>query len=62
MKQTKVIDNSTYQLTVEQEWLEHLEVYRVRFTENHLDDSPPSSYREYFLTQEELMRLKVLAL
>ena len=62
MKKTTVIKTPTYQLDVEIEWVEHIECYRVRFTDSHLDNSPPTSYKEWFLTQEELIRLKVLAL
>ena len=62
MKKTTVIETAAYQLDVEIEWVDHIEAYRVRFTDTHLDNSPPQSYREWFLTQEELIRLKVLAL
>lgn len=61
-KKTRVIDIPTYSLDVEVEWIEHIEAYRVRFTDSHLDDSPPTSYKEWFLTQDEFIRLKVLAL
>lgn len=62
MKKTTVIETAAYQLDVEIEWVDHIEAYRVRFTDTHLDNSPPQSYREWFLTSEELIRLKVLAL
>lgn len=61
-KKTTVIKTPAYQMDVEIEYIEHIEAYRVRFTDSHLDDSPPTSYKEWFLTQEELIRLKVLAL
>ena len=62
MKKTRVIETAAYSLDVEIEWVDHIEAYRVRFTDTHLDNSPPTSYKEWFLTQEELIRLKVLAL
>ena len=62
MKKTRVIETPAYSLDVEIEWVDHIEAYRVRFTDTHLDNSPPTSYKEWFLTQEELIRLKVLAL
>ena len=62
MKKTTVIETAAYQLDVELEWVEIAKAYRVRFTDTHLDNSPPQSYREWFLTPEELIRLKVLAL
>lgn len=62
MKKTTVIKTAAYQLDVELEWVEPAQSYRVRFTDTHLDNSPPQSYREWFLTSEELIRLKVLAL
>lgn len=62
MKKTIVIDTPAYQLDVEIEWVEHIEAYRVRFTNTHLDNQPPQSHSEWFLTPEELIRLKVLAL
>ena len=62
MKKTRVIETAAYSLDVEIEWVDHIEAYRIRFTDTHLDNSPPTSYKEWFLTQEELIRLKVLAL
>lgn len=62
MKKTRVIETATYSLDVEIEYIELIERYRVRFTNTHLDNSPPPSHSEWFLSQEELIRLKVLAL
>ena len=62
MKKTRVIETPAYSLDVEIEWVDHIEAYRVRFTDTHLDNQPPPSHSEWFLTQEELIRLKVLAL